>query len=229
MSITPPPSVTTDVFNNSYWVDESGENLTVDEANSMYLKYPVAQGTETFSNIMVGGYIQFGDGTQQSTSSIIDNIVPDPSGTYSDPSSIVVNSKGQVTSCVSGSSSALRPIKLVSTGSSVNSWTINTTGLTENYYQFYLYATNGFASGTITSYEDGTEIETPASIGLILSGLLARVPVTYSTGNRIPPPDQAHSPYKLSLQATLIYTSCAAKYNPVRSSALYDFYIFKLI
>ena len=185
MSITPGPSVKTDIFNNSYWLDESGESLTVDEANKMYLKYPVAQGTETMTNVVVNGYIQFGDGTQQSTSSVVDTIVPDPSGSYSDPSSIVVNSKGQVTYCVSGSSSALRPIKIVSNGSSVNSWVINTTGLTGNYYQFYLYSTNGFASGSVTAYVDGSGIDTPNNVGLVLSGLLAKVPVTYTTGNRI--------------------------------------------
>ena len=48
MSVNSPPNPNISTFNNEYWVT-SNVTLTQADADLRYLKFPVAQGTETFS------------------------------------------------------------------------------------------------------------------------------------------------------------------------------------
>lgn len=50
MSVNPPPNPNISTFNNDYWVT-SNVTLTQADADLRYLKYPIAQGTETFSSL----------------------------------------------------------------------------------------------------------------------------------------------------------------------------------
>lgn len=195
MSISKIPNPNVDIFNNEYWLSSSNPN------DLLYVKYPIAQGNVTFpqnvvvnsnlnvhnnttidNNLTVSGKIIFDDNTEQSTA--FTNLDPNPANTYNNPSQIVVNSKGQITNVTTGGSS-FTPITLTSTASSTNSWIINTTSLDKKYYQFYLYSTNGFASNTVTNYTEYSSVSTPTTNGLVLSGLLSRVPVTVQTGTNI--------------------------------------------
>lgn len=129
-----------------------------------------------FNNII------FNDTTEQSTA--FTDLVPSPANTYTNPSQIIVNSKGQITSITSGSGQDTN-ISIVSNNSSIDSWIIDTTTLTKKYYQFYLYSTNGFASNNVSAYVDNTSIITPSTVGLVLTGLLAKVDNVFQTNNRI--------------------------------------------
>jgi hypothetical protein len=56
----PPPNPNVSVFNNLYWI--TGDiPLTQDQANKLYLKYPIAQGPETLQKITVNGTSSFND------------------------------------------------------------------------------------------------------------------------------------------------------------------------
>ena len=92
MSSYPPPDPNVSIFNNLYW--QTGATvLTKEIADKYYVKYPTAQGDEKFpfnveidENLTVNGtstvnnnsiingaghYLQFPDGSQQFTASII--------------------------------------------------------------------------------------------------------------------------------------------------------------
>jgi hypothetical protein len=58
MSSTNPPNPNVDAFNNLYWttIDEA---LNTSDGDKRYLRFPVAQGKETFQNIDVNGISQF--------------------------------------------------------------------------------------------------------------------------------------------------------------------------
>jgi hypothetical protein len=58
MSSTNPPNPNVDAFNNLYWtaIDEA---LTTIDGDKRYLRFPTAQGKETFQNIDVNGISQF--------------------------------------------------------------------------------------------------------------------------------------------------------------------------
>ena len=65
MATYPPPNYTEPlpVFNPINWEPQNTGNTTIDinYANANYLKYPVAQGTETTQDIIVNGTAQFND------------------------------------------------------------------------------------------------------------------------------------------------------------------------
>jgi len=77
MSVYPPPTFEEylSVFNPADWGAGSSSGLDIAYLNANYLKYPVAQGTETLIDANVSGvlgiskYIAFSDGTRQSTAS----------------------------------------------------------------------------------------------------------------------------------------------------------------
>jgi hypothetical protein len=145
MSVNIPPNPNVATFNNLYWInfDIGSDGLTEAEADLLYLKFPVAQGTEDLQAITINGLttanddiniadgtlgtsslnqtttlltitapvggsvkilpsITFADNTIQTTAYTGGGLSPDPAGTYTTPSSVVVNSSGQVTSAVSG-------------------------------------------------------------------------------------------------------------------------------
>jgi hypothetical protein len=71
MSVNPPPNPNVATFNNLYWLtfDAEGDGLTEAEADLLYLKFPVAQGTEDLAAININGIttanddINIADGT----------------------------------------------------------------------------------------------------------------------------------------------------------------------
>jgi hypothetical protein len=75
MSVQPPPNPNISTFNPLYW-GTSETYITQAYANLHYLKFPIAQGTETLVETIVAGnlsisglgnYLQFPDGSQQTT------------------------------------------------------------------------------------------------------------------------------------------------------------------
>lgn len=196
MSISPLPSPNVNIFNNEYWSNSNN-------SSSNFVNYPLAQGTVTFpmdvivnndlivhrnttidNNLSLSGSLSFSDITSQTTA--FTDLIPNPANTYNNPSQIIVNTKGQITSITSGSSSSpFIPIFITSNNSSVNNWTIDTTSLTKNYYQFYLYATNGLDSFTSSGYVENTSITTPSTIGLLVSGTMVKSPTVFQTANKI--------------------------------------------
>lgn len=58
MSVNTPPNPNVSTFNNLYWITDL-EPLTTAEANKLYLKFPVAQGTENLQAINVNGTANF--------------------------------------------------------------------------------------------------------------------------------------------------------------------------
>jgi len=79
MATYPPPNYTEPlpVFNPINWEPQVTANTTIDinYANANYLKYPVAQGTETTQNIIVNGTAQF-DSNVTVGSSTTTNLTP---------------------------------------------------------------------------------------------------------------------------------------------------------
>jgi hypothetical protein len=57
MSVNPPPNPNVATFNNLYWLtfDAGADGLTEAEADLLYLKFPVAQGTEDLQAIAING------------------------------------------------------------------------------------------------------------------------------------------------------------------------------
>lgn len=102
-----PPTEDLAIFNPVVFEDDTTP-LTLAEASKFFLRYPNAQGTENMQNTNVNGdltvngvgnYIQYPDGTQQTTA--FKDLSPSPAGSYT-YSSITVNSKGQITTASSG-------------------------------------------------------------------------------------------------------------------------------
>jgi hypothetical protein len=54
MSVISPPEPNLDTFNNTYWTTDDIP-LTQAEANKLYLKYPIAQGTQTLQAVNING------------------------------------------------------------------------------------------------------------------------------------------------------------------------------
>jgi hypothetical protein len=54
MSVNTPPNPNVDTFNNLYWID-ADTALTYAEASKKFLKFPIAQGTETLQKTTVNG------------------------------------------------------------------------------------------------------------------------------------------------------------------------------
>lgn len=71
MSVNPPPSPNVNRFNNLYWISaESG--LTIGVADTRYLKFPTAQGTENLSTTNVNGVLTSNNSTiQADTTNIV--------------------------------------------------------------------------------------------------------------------------------------------------------------
>ena len=82
MSAYPPPKEDLPVFNasNFEYADEGA--LTYESAKNYFLTYPTAQGTEYFldanvaNRMLIGGEIEFGDGTIQTTAAGASGIIP---------------------------------------------------------------------------------------------------------------------------------------------------------
>jgi hypothetical protein len=103
-----PPTENLAIFNPAAF-EEDTTPLTLAEASKFFLRFPNAQGTENMQNTNVNGdltvngvgnYIQYPDGTQQTTA--FKDLSPSPAGSFT-YSSITVNSKGQITTASSGS------------------------------------------------------------------------------------------------------------------------------
>jgi hypothetical protein len=58
MSINTPPDPNVSTFNNLYWIAKD-EAVTIEYADKNYLKFPVAQGSETLQNFTVSGTATF--------------------------------------------------------------------------------------------------------------------------------------------------------------------------
>lgn len=73
MSAYPPPTEDLAIFNVNNYKYSDTTALTYDTASKYFLKYPTAQGTESFLDVNIGnrllvdGLIEFGDGTLQTT------------------------------------------------------------------------------------------------------------------------------------------------------------------
>jgi hypothetical protein len=102
-----PPTEDLAIFNPTVFLPDENP-LTIGEASKYFLRFPNAQGTENLLNTTVSGdltvngsgnYIQYPDGTQQTTA--FKDLSPSPAGSYT-YSSITVNTKGQITSASSG-------------------------------------------------------------------------------------------------------------------------------
>jgi len=135
-------------------------NGTCNMFNGLTLNGAVGDNLTNNQNIImngtVGKYIQFPDGTQQTTASGgIPDLVPPPTGTYAYPSSIVVNAKGQTTSVTAGTAS----IPLTPTGVVAGAYT--NTNLTVNQYGQITTASSGtapVASGAYPFWSGSTVI-----------------------------------------------------------------------
>lgn len=134
----PPPREDVPIFDPLLFLEQEFGPLTEAIADTKYLRFPFAQGTEnlaivnvnglatffdalthqgaggenftTNQNIImngaVGKFIQFPDGTQQTTASGgIPPLIPDPTGTYTN-ATVQVNDKGQVITASSGAGSS---------------------------------------------------------------------------------------------------------------------------
>lgn len=55
MSVYPPPTQITPIFNPNDYETVNNTSLTIDYANDHYLSYPVAQGTETLLDVIIDG------------------------------------------------------------------------------------------------------------------------------------------------------------------------------
>lgn len=118
----PPPTENVPIFDAKNFIQDTTP-LTATTGAKYFLSFPNAQGTEVLQttyvegiltadsnlvakqNIILDGvantnYIEFPDGSKQYGA--IPLINPSPAGTYTSPSSIVVNSTGQITSASSG-------------------------------------------------------------------------------------------------------------------------------
>ncbi len=146
MSVQPPPNPNITTFNPLYW-GTSETYITAAYANLHYLKYPIAQGTETMVDTIVAGdltisglgnYLQFPDATQQTTA-FTGGVVP---------SGLIVS--------YSGSSSLSATNWLLCNGSAVSRTT---------------YASLFIAIGTTYGIGDGTTtFNVPSLVGRYIQG-----------------------------------------------------------
>ena len=66
MSVNIPPNPNVSTFNNLYWI-QADDALTTGEADLRYLKFPIAQGTESLKAINVTGAASFTGGMTSTT------------------------------------------------------------------------------------------------------------------------------------------------------------------
>lgn len=98
-------------FNSAFFTNANTGYLTFSEATSLFVQYPTAQGKETLQNTTVNGnltvadnvivngdYIQYPDGTQQTTAMV--SLSPNTTYTYA---TVQTNTEGAISSLSSGS------------------------------------------------------------------------------------------------------------------------------
>jgi hypothetical protein len=131
MATYDPPTETLPIFDPNVFT-RSDTGLTTTAGDLRYLRFPYAQGSENLQQIDVYGvatfnttlntddnivmtgtpltnYIEFPDTSKQYTAftGTFPPLVPSPAGTYTTPSSVIVNSAGQITSATSGTTYTL--------------------------------------------------------------------------------------------------------------------------
>jgi len=181
MATYDPPTETLPIFDPNVFT-KSDTALTSATGDLRYLKFPYAQGAEnlqqvdvygvaTFNttlnaetNIVMGGtdgvnYIEFPDTTKQYTAYTGETpLVPDPSGNYTTPSSISINSLGQVISAVSGTTYSL-PSPAPTAGSYTNAnISVNSAG------QITSVSNGTIASNSTTTIVVQPTTSTPVSV-----------------------------------------------------------------
>jgi hypothetical protein len=93
MSVESPPDPNVSVFNNLYWI--TGETpLTKDQADKLYLKYPIAQGAETLQKITVNGEATFNSNSTMNISGTNNTALTVTKSSGYTNSGIVMNNAG---------------------------------------------------------------------------------------------------------------------------------------
>ena len=117
MSAYPPPSENLPIFDSGLFGNNS--DLTIDNLKTKFLQFPFAQtGLETIPNLAISSSgtaptpVSTSNDTSIATTAFVKSnalspLSPDPAGTYTTPSSVVLNSYGQVTSATAGTTYTL--------------------------------------------------------------------------------------------------------------------------
>jgi len=117
MSAYPPPSENLPIFDSGLFGNNS--DLTIDNLKTKFLQFPYAQsGLETIPNLAISSSgtaptpVSTSNDTSIATTAFVKSnaltpLSPNPAGTYTTPSSVVVNSYGQVTSATAGTTYTL--------------------------------------------------------------------------------------------------------------------------
>ena len=117
MSAYPPPSENLPIFDSALFGNNT--DITIDNLKSKFLTYPLAQaGLETIPNLAItsSGTAPTAGATSNDTTiattafvkaNALTPLSPSPAGTYTTPSSVIVNTYGQITSATSGNTYTL--------------------------------------------------------------------------------------------------------------------------
>jgi len=117
MSAYPPPSENLPIFDSGLFGNNS--DLTIDNLKTKFLQFPYAQsGLETIPNLAISSSgtaptpVSTSNDTSIATTAFVKSnaltpLSPNPAGTYTTPSSVVINSYGQVTSATAGTTYTL--------------------------------------------------------------------------------------------------------------------------
>jgi len=117
MSAYPPPSENLPIFDSGLFGNST--DITIDNLKTKFLQFPFAQsGLETIPNLAISSSgtaptpVSTSNDTSIATTAFVKSnalspLSPSPAGTYTTPSSVVVNSYGQVTSATGGTTYTL--------------------------------------------------------------------------------------------------------------------------
>jgi hypothetical protein len=188
MSAYPPPSENLPIFDSGLFGNNT--DITIDNLKSKFLTFPLAQsGLETIPNLAItsSGSAPTASSSSNDTTiattafvkaNALSPLSPVPTGTYTTPSSVVVNQYGQITSATNGTTYSL-PSPAPTAGSYTNS------NITIN------------SAGQITSASSGTSY-TPSTYSASFSGISCSSSTSgykditaYFTGG-LPPPNKKY-------------------------------------
>jgi len=117
MSAYPPPSENLPIFDSGLFGNST--DISIDNLKTKFLQFPFAQqGLETIPNLAISSSgtaptpVSTSNDTSIATTAFVKSnalppLSPDPAGTYTTPSSVSINSYGQVTSATAGTTYTL--------------------------------------------------------------------------------------------------------------------------